>query len=252
MLLASYDKTCMFLSIMKRTRTITLTLLAGAAGLSLSACKPDDKEVLADSPAACAEQLGDEARAACEEGFAWARAEHERTAPRFASRDECLASGAQCMETLASPGGIGSVFMPVMAGVLIGHAMNNGVRGMVPVYGGASPVGGCASSQKGDGTCTTSSTSGGGGTPWYHGGSYVGSSGVSSSSHGARPVSLSEGGAAALSSRAYSAPSSISPGGAAMAGVASAHGGGAASASVGMGHAGGFGASAAGHGGGGS
>jgi uncharacterized protein YgiB involved in biofilm formation len=63
------------------------------------------------------------AEAACREEYRQALAEHERTAPRYTNRAECEAEfGANACEQRATGTSSGSVFMPLLAGYMIGHA----------------------------------------------------------------------------------------------------------------------------------
>ncbi|MGI4798389.1 MAG: DUF1190 domain-containing protein [Janthinobacterium lividum] len=178
---------------MRRSATITMTLLAGA-GLGLAYChnEPDTDGVL-ESEAACVARLGDDAGSECADVFQSARRTHAATAPHFGSAEECrAATGADCTvldtgNVAAAPGApwasaAASVFIPTMAGVMIGRALSDGTRGAVPVYAGGLPpacqpgmpaIPGCppASSSSGSG-----STGGRSSRYWYSGGSYAGSS----------------------------------------------------------------------------
>lgn len=144
---------------MKRSRTIRLALLGSASALALVACD-EPKDPLADAnffrdPVECARNLDP---AACERGFADARAEHLRSAPAFASREACEQAygAANCawQETNVSPdqvqeprpgvapSGGGGWFMPMMMGYMLGNALGN--RGAMMPGQAASPPGGAA------------------------------------------------------------------------------------------------------------
>lgn len=179
---------------MRRSATITLTLLAGA-GLGLAYChnEPDTDGVL-ESEAACVARLGDDAGSECADVFQSARRTHAATAPRFGSAEECrAATGADCtvldtVNAVAAPGApwasaAASVFIPTMAGVMIGRALSDGTRGALPVYAGGLPpacqpgmpaIPGCPPPSSGSGS--GSGTSGRSSRYWYSGGSYAGSS----------------------------------------------------------------------------
>ncbi|MFC0410025.1 DUF1190 domain-containing protein [Roseomonas elaeocarpi] len=187
---------------MRRSTTITLTLLAGA-GLGLAYCNRDpDTEGVLETQAACVDRLGDEAASECAEVFRSARLSHAATAPRFSSAEACrAATGSDCAPLGAepsqaddvpgaspwtapgaSPGAAtaASTFIPVMAGVMIGRALSDGTRGATPVYAGAAPPA-CPPGTQGGAGCTASSSGsggagGGGRRYWYSGNSYAGSS----------------------------------------------------------------------------
>ncbi|RYE95970.1 MAG: DUF1190 domain-containing protein, partial [Oxalobacteraceae bacterium] len=137
---------------MRRSATITLTLLAGA-GLGLAYChnEPDTDGVL-ESEAACVARLGDEAGSECADVFQSARVTHAASAPRFGSAEECrAATGAECTALDAGnaasvPGApwaatAASVFIPTMAGGQPGTAGMPGrhAGGMPPAYTGTAP-----------------------------------------------------------------------------------------------------------------
>ena len=77
---------------MRRSTTVTLTLLAGA-GLGLVYChnEPDTDGVL-ESEAACVARLGYDASSECADVFQSARENHAGTAPRFGSAEDCRAA----------------------------------------------------------------------------------------------------------------------------------------------------------------
>ena len=178
---------------MRRSSAITLTLLA-SAGLGLAFCDTDqDTEGVLETQGACVERLGASASAECEDVFRSARLTHATTAPRFKSPEACLeATGTNCTPLPDEPSATGSaplastaasVFIPTMAGVMIGRALSDGTRGATPVYAGAPPPPtACPPGVQGrDGCPTTSSSSssgggssGGGRRYWYSGGSYAG------------------------------------------------------------------------------
>ena len=180
---------------MRRSATITLTLLAGA-GLGLAYChnEPDTDGVL-ESEAACVARLGDDAGSECADVFQSARRTHAATAPHFGSAEECrAATGADCtvLDTGNAPSAPGapwastvaSVFIPTMAGVMIGRALSDGTRGALPVYAGGPPpacqpgmptIPGCPPSSSVSGSAS-GSTGGRSSRYWYSGGSYAGSS----------------------------------------------------------------------------
>ena len=85
----------------------------------------------------------------CAKAFASAEEEHEKSAPRFASRELCEVQYGSCA---ALHDGTGDWFVPAMVGFMFGHALGtSGVASVVsqPVYvdrsgtaySGASPIG---------------------------------------------------------------------------------------------------------------
>ena len=238
---------------MRRSRAITLTLLAGA-GLAMAACdsEPDAEGVL-ESQSACIERLGSAAMQECDGVFRSARLTHAATAPRYPSREACReATGSDCADLANEPRGSGgtpwagtaaSVFIPAMAGVMIGRALSDGSRGAMPVYAGAPPPNtACPPEMQGQPGCPprSSSSSGSGGSGggsggrryWYSGSSYAGFSDVNGR-RGSRAASVSSDGSWVLQRNAQ--PISA-----------------AARAQVPTSRAGGLGFSAAAHSGGGS
>lgn len=111
---------------MRKSRYVTL-LLAGAAATTLVACDQHDMtkgegSVYSDS-AACAKDMD---AAACEQGFAQAKEEHTKQAPKFATKEECEAAGFTQCETgqvKTADGTSSSFFMPMMMGYMMGRMM---------------------------------------------------------------------------------------------------------------------------------
>ena len=113
---------------MKRSRAIRLVLLGGA-GFALAACDqapPPDARFFADA-SACAEVHD---KATCQTAFAESEATFAAEAPRYSRKEECEAEfGAGNCETRQSAG-MGSFFMPMMMGYMLGSAFRQ------PVYRG--------------------------------------------------------------------------------------------------------------------
>ncbi len=133
----------------KRSRHARLAL-AGAAAFSLSACR-EEVEATAfptlDECLAAAETPGSWVSAeSCEEGFSEALAVHQDAAPRYDEQALCESEhGTECIVDERSGGG--SIFLPIMAGYLLGNMMSNrgGLRSQ-PLYstkaGGFATAGG--------------------------------------------------------------------------------------------------------------
>lgn len=110
----------------KRSRVVPMTLM-GAAALSMAACEDDRVETRAfASVEECASGAGAEDAwfdgEACVASFEEARAEHERTAPRYVDAALCEEEhGGACYERTGSGGS--SIFLPLMAGYLMGNML---------------------------------------------------------------------------------------------------------------------------------
>lgn len=129
---------------LKRSRSLHLTSLMATVGFSLSACSsPQTVEVSAPEPVepALAYTSLDECKTAdvvpdteCDESYAAAQAEAERSAPRYATREECEGRwGPEQCRPLNTGGG--SFFGPLATGFVIGQLLNNGGwRGGGPLY----------------------------------------------------------------------------------------------------------------------
>ena len=112
-------------------------VLAGTAALSLAACEDDRIEAttFADLDACLVEaSQGDGAPTPeeCEAAFAEARSVHAESAPRYASAELCEEEhGDGCYVEQRNDGT--SVFLPLMAGYMIGNMLGSG-RQAQPLY----------------------------------------------------------------------------------------------------------------------
>jgi uncharacterized protein YgiB involved in biofilm formation len=110
---------------MRRSAAITMLLLGAAA------CKPDNpdvKEGIYATADECRAQNPDAAAPGgeCDKGFQFAKEEHEKTAPRYQSKEECEVQHGSCQagpQAAQSVQGSGSSswFMPLMMGYMIGQ-----------------------------------------------------------------------------------------------------------------------------------
>jgi uncharacterized protein YgiB involved in biofilm formation len=125
---------------MKRSRQVSLTLMAAAGTVTLTACgEPEAEGRFYPTVEACvAEAQVTEAQ--CREGFAAAQAAHARSAPRFASEADCEAEfgpGA-CYPGRDSGGGGGGsgFFLPFLAGYVVSNLVDSVTGRSVynPVY----------------------------------------------------------------------------------------------------------------------
>ncbi|KKN06232.1 hypothetical protein LCGC14_1079380 [marine sediment metagenome] len=124
-----------------RSGKVRLTLL-GASAFALAGCFheqveatvfPDADSCRAASDSPTAELSAEE----CEAAYAEALAEHERTAPRYDALEVCEEEhGGQCYVDEQGGGGGGSIFLPLLAGYMIGNMLGGGARGLKsqPLY----------------------------------------------------------------------------------------------------------------------
>lgn len=149
---------------MKRSKTITLTLLTGTS-LAVTGCDdgPSDPRYFTDK-AACIQELGD--ASLCDTAERQAMAQHTANAPHYQSMAECEAQHGQgkCVQpptggsanTVSGVSSGGSFFMPLMAGYMMGR-MTGGSWFGSPRYaaqpvcnqGGLAYAGGCGTSRSG-------------------------------------------------------------------------------------------------------
>jgi len=112
----------------RRSRYVT-TLLVGVAAAALASCdNAQDADVnIYQTSEACRKDYTPEA---CDKGFAEAEAEHAQSAPKFATREECLAAGFDNCESAPSSGsptqtasGGSGMFMPMLMGYMMGRSL---------------------------------------------------------------------------------------------------------------------------------
>ncbi|EKE43985.1 hypothetical protein OCGS_1966 [Oceaniovalibus guishaninsula JLT2003] len=124
---------------MKSSAPHRLVLLGAASALALAGCREEQAEIVVfDDPATC-EASGIEPDI-CAEQYAEALAEHAETAPRYDAIDVCEEQHGEgaCVADAASGSGGGSIFMPLMAGYLMGQLLSGrgmGSRALVPTAG---------------------------------------------------------------------------------------------------------------------
>ncbi len=126
---------------MKRSRTAALVIL-GATAFSLSGCREEtvDAQAFPDLQS-CLDAIGADSLFSaedCRTGFTEAQALNAETAPRYDSLAVCeeqYGAGNCGTEAEATPGGSGSIFMPLLAGYLIGNMLGGGRGiGAQPLY----------------------------------------------------------------------------------------------------------------------
>ena len=140
---------------MKRSRHVSVALL-GAAAFTLMACQEENQTDASAFPdvqscMAAASKDGWFSKEDCEATFAEAQKLHEETAPRYESKELCEqehgAGNCGGEQTASAGGGMGSIFLPLMAGYLIGNMLGGGrpmAQPLVTKPGGgyATPSGG--------------------------------------------------------------------------------------------------------------
>ena len=123
---------------MRKSRYVTV-LLASAAVAALSGCDEHDmtKDAkLYSDPASCSQDIDADT---CEKGFAAAKEEHAKEAPKYPTQADCEAAGFQRCEVTAVrnvEGGYSNFFMPMMMGYMMSRALNGGGYGGGYGYGG--------------------------------------------------------------------------------------------------------------------
>lgn len=121
---------------MKASAPRRIMLLGAASVLALAGCREESAEVVIfDDPESCA--TGGLEAELCTDQYAAALAEHDETAPRYDAQAVCEAEHGEgaCVEDAARP----SIFMPLMAGFLMGQMLSGrgyASRAIVPAASG--------------------------------------------------------------------------------------------------------------------
>ena len=120
-----------------KSRRPARIVLAGASALALAACQEEQTDATVFRNQEVCENAGVDP-ATCAASFEAAVAEHVETAPRYDAQAVCEEQHGEgnCMVE-ERPGG-GSIFLPLMAGYLLGSALGGGLRSrpLVPGQGG--------------------------------------------------------------------------------------------------------------------
>lgn len=117
-----------------RSYRITPVALAVGAVFMLSACEKTDETVSLYQNVDDCSKANPSNSAQCAASYAAAKTEAEKTAPKYASREECVAEfgEGQCTQApaqagmAAQPQQSGSFWMPLMAGYMMGRMMGGG------------------------------------------------------------------------------------------------------------------------------
>ena len=119
----------------KRSRAIALTSLMAGAGVSLSACdttpeieKGPKVDAFAYSSLEACKMADEVPDTECDSSFAAAKAEQEKSAPRFADAKTCEETygAGQCVPRSQAGS---SFFTPLLTGFVIGRMLDGGYRG---------------------------------------------------------------------------------------------------------------------------
>jgi len=125
----------------RRSRTIALTIL-GAAAFTLAGCREEqiDAQAYPDlaSCKAAVDLEGLLTSQQCDTAFAEAQLLHQEAAPRYASLAVCEEQHGEgaCGSEAEATGGSSGIFMPLLAGYLIGNALagRTGMAAAQPMY----------------------------------------------------------------------------------------------------------------------
>ncbi|MFY0620177.1 MAG: DUF1190 domain-containing protein [Pelagimonas sp.] len=116
----------------KRSKHVAIAII-GAAAFTLAGCREEQVDAQAfpdlQSCTDAAERGGFFSAADCDAAFAEAEALHVEAAPRYDSQAVCEEQhgvGACGTEAAATQGGSGSIFMPLLAGYLMGNMLSGG------------------------------------------------------------------------------------------------------------------------------
>ncbi|CAM3611041.1 hypothetical protein BS639_22875 [Rouxiella silvae] len=126
-----------------RSSRITPIAFAISAAFMLSACEKSDDNVSLYQNADDCSKANPSTSAQCAKAFNDAKAEAAKTAPKYANRADCVAEfgESQCTQAPAQAGmsaesqqGGGSMWMPLMAGFMMGRMMSGGGYAQQPLF----------------------------------------------------------------------------------------------------------------------
>lgn len=122
---------------MKRSKKIGLAILGSAGLVGLTACDQADDPLQTGQFFASAQACeAAHNKQECVDSLEQAKTEHEKTAPKFTTREACEAEfGAEnCVRPETVQAGGGGWFMPAMMGFMMGRMMGGGYAAAAPVY----------------------------------------------------------------------------------------------------------------------
>ena len=125
-----------------RSSRITPVAMAISAVFMLSACEKSDETVSLYQNADDCSKANPSNSAQCAKAFTEAKAEAAKTAPKYANRADCVAEfgETQCTQAPAQAGMSaesqqgGSMWMPLMAGFMMGRMMGGGGYAQQPLF----------------------------------------------------------------------------------------------------------------------
>ena len=122
---------------MKRWSSISVGLMMSVSLIALSACEePRTDASVFESVEQCKrDPLGDPDQ--CERNFKEAQAQHAAVAPKYATNEDCVADfgAGKCEKAPYQTSTGGSVFMPLMAGYMMGSILGGRrTMGAQPLY----------------------------------------------------------------------------------------------------------------------
>lgn len=122
-------------------RHLTPVALAVSAVFLLAGCEQSDETVSMYQNADDCSKANPGQSAQCTTAFNNAKQEAEKTAPKYASREECVAEfgEGQCQQSAAQASTGGSFWMPLMAGYMMGRMMSGGGYAQQPLFSSRAP-----------------------------------------------------------------------------------------------------------------
>jgi uncharacterized protein YgiB involved in biofilm formation len=121
---------------MKRRSSISVGLMMSVSLIALSACEEPrvDASVYESVEQCKRDPLGNPDQ--CESNFKEAKAQHAAVAPKYSTKEDCVADfGAEKCEKAPYQTSTGSsVFMPLMAGYMLGSLIGGRSMGAQPLY----------------------------------------------------------------------------------------------------------------------
>lgn len=132
-----------------RSARITPVALAVGAVFMLSGCEKTDETVSLYQNADDCSKANPSGSAQCVAAYDAAKKDAEKTAPKYASREDCIAEfgEGQCTQTPAQSGvasdegqSSGSMWMPLMAGYMMGRMMSGGAYAQQPLFSSKNPA----------------------------------------------------------------------------------------------------------------
>ena len=130
-------------------RHFTPVALALSAAFMLSGCEKTDETVSLYQNADDCSKANPSGSAQCVAAYDAAKKDAEKTAPKYASREDCIAEfgEGQCTQTPAQAGvasaegqSSGSMWMPLMAGYMMGRMMSGGAYAQQPLFSSKNPA----------------------------------------------------------------------------------------------------------------